>query len=40
MKDHKLFVSVDMDEWYLARWATGSENSIWSSPEDVFAKLY
>lgn len=40
MNENKLFVSVDMDEWYLARWATGSENSIWQSPEDVYKKLY
>ena len=36
----KFFVSVDMDEWYLARWATGSRNAIWSSTENLFLDLY
>ena len=36
----KFFVSVDMDEWFLARWATGSKGSIWKSTEDLFLDLY
>lgn len=40
MQNNKLFVSVDMDEWYLARWATGSKNALWNSPEEVFRDLY
>lgn len=37
---HKLFVSVDMDEWYLARWATGSKHSIWPDIETCCRAVY
>jgi len=38
--DNKLFVSVDMDDWYLARWATGSEKAIWSDLSSCFQNVY
>lgn len=38
--ENKLFVSVDMDEWYLARWATGSKYAKWNTVEDVFKEVY
>ena len=40
MINHKLFVSVDMDDWYFARWATGSSYSLWENVESCFKELY
>ena len=37
---NKLFLSVDMDEIYLCRWATGSKKSIWKTPDIFFRKVY
>ena len=37
---NKLFVSVDVDEWYQCRWATGSKNSIWPSIPRFFKQVY
>ncbi len=36
----KLFVSVDVDEWYLTRWASGSEKSLWRNLPDLFEAVY
>ena len=38
--NNKLFVSVDMDEWYLARWATGSQHAIWPDIETCCKEVY
>lgn len=35
-----LFVSVDLDEWYLGRWATGSKKSMWKDIDDVFTNVF
>ena len=35
-----LFVSVDMDEWYFARWASGSEYSHWPDLNTLFKEVY
>jgi peptidoglycan/xylan/chitin deacetylase (PgdA/CDA1 family) len=40
MNDNQLFVSVDMDEWYLARWATGSQHSFWPDLPTLFQEVY
>lgn len=37
---NNLFVSVDLDEWYLGRWATGSEKSMWKDIDEVFTKVF
>lgn len=37
---NRLFVSVDVDEWYQCRWATGSRNSIWPSIPIFFKEIY
>lgn len=37
---NKLFVSVDMDEWYLARWATGSKYALWKDLPTLFKEVY
>lgn len=29
-----------MDDWYFARWATGSSNSIWKDLESCYAQVY
>jgi len=31
---------VDMDEWYLARWATGSEYALWKDLPTLFREVY
>lgn len=36
----RLVISVDLDEWYHARWATGSGNSRWKSNIDFFREVY
>ncbi len=37
---NKIMMSVDMDEWYQGRWATGSDNSIFPSVKDFFKSHY
>lgn len=37
---NRLFVSVDMDEWYFARWATGAAHSYWSDLAACFREVY
>lgn len=37
---NKLFVSVDMDEWYQCRWATGSANALWPDLESCWQEVY
>ena len=36
----KLIMTVDLDEWYYCRWATGSPNSIWPSTNKFFEEYY
>lgn len=40
MDAHRLFVSVDMDEWYLCRWATGSMHAFWPDVATLFREAY
>lgn len=40
MDQSRLFVSVDVDEWYYIRWVTGSENSLWQTIEAFFHEVY
>ncbi len=40
MEISKLILSVDLDEWYHIRWATGSPDSTWESPEHFFKDVY
>jgi len=35
-----LFVSIDADDWYFARWATGAKNSYWSSIDHCLLECY
>jgi len=35
-----LFLSVDLDEWYLARWATGASGSVWPDLDSLFQEVY
>lgn len=37
---HKILMSVDMDEWYQCRWATGSEYAIWPDTQTFFREYY
>lgn len=37
---NRLAISVDMDEWYQCRWATGSNNSMWKSTAQFFREYY
>ncbi|MCX6135475.1 MAG: polysaccharide deacetylase family protein [Ignavibacteriales bacterium] len=36
----RLVISVDLDEWYHVRWATGSANSRWEEPAAFFKEVY
>lgn len=36
----KILMSVDMDEWYQCRWATGSEYAIWPDTQAFFREYY
>lgn len=38
--DARLAVSVDLDEWYHARWVTGAALSRWPQPADFFREVY
>jgi len=35
-----LALTIDLDEWYHCRWATGSPRAIWSSTAQVFRDVY
>ncbi len=35
-----IIISVDLDEWYHCRWATGSSNSIWCDTQTFFKQYY
>jgi len=37
---HPLLLSVDLEEWFHARWATGYEKSRWRTPAAFFAEFY
>jgi len=37
---NKILLSIDMDEWYHCRWATGSEKSIWDNLEKCWQDYY
>jgi polysaccharide deacetylase family protein (PEP-CTERM system associated) len=37
---NKVLFSIDLDEWYHARWCTGSNLSLWPSTEDFFREYY
>lgn len=39
-KPSRLVVSVDLDEWYHARWATGSSIARWRDPLDFYKEVY
>lgn len=39
-KEHHLIISVDLDEWYHARWATGSKISRWPDTSSFFKEVY
>lgn len=36
----KIFLSVDMDEWYQCRWATGSDFALWPDTKTFFRDYY
>jgi len=38
--EHKILMSVDMDEWYQCRWATGSRYAIWPDIQTFFLEYY
>lgn len=38
--ERRFVLSVDLDEWYHCRWATGAQHSRWSSTADVFREYY
>jgi len=38
--ESQLIVSVDLDEWYHCRWATGSSKSIWRDTRTFFKEYY
>ena len=40
MAEHGLILSVDLDEWYHSRWATGSSISIWHDTQTFFEEYY
>ena len=37
---NKILISVDMDEWYQCRWATGSEFARWPDTQTFFREYY
>lgn len=37
---NKLVLSVDLDEWYHCRWATGSARSMWPDTRSLFQDFY
>lgn len=38
--ENKILMSVDMDEWYQCRWATGSAYAIWPDTQTFFREYY
>ena len=38
--ESKILLSVDMDEWYQCRWATGSEYALWPDIQMFFREYY
>lgn len=36
----RLVISVDLDEWYHCRWATGSDGARWRTPLECFQEYY
>lgn len=40
MKGRKVVLSVDLDEWYHCRWATGSPKSRWTDTAACFRDVY
>jgi len=39
-KTNRLVISVDLDEWYHVRWATGSQISRWPDSKSFFREVY
>lgn len=37
---NRIFLSVDLDEWYQCRWATGHKNSKWHDLNSCFREYY
>lgn len=37
---NKLVLSIDLDEWYHARWCTGSEFALWRTTKEFFREYY
>ena len=40
MSERNVVISVDLDEWYHCRWATGAEHSRWPDTAAVFREHY
>lgn len=40
MEKNKLILSIDLDEWFHCRWATGSENARWPSVKECLSEYY
>lgn len=40
MKSNKVILTVDLEEWYHCRWATGSAYSKWKNVDDFFKEYY
>lgn len=40
MVKSEIIISVDLDEWYHCRWATGSSKSIWRDTQTFFREYY
>ncbi|NTW31513.1 MAG: polysaccharide deacetylase family protein, partial [Bacteroidetes bacterium] len=38
--ENKIMISVDMDEWFQGRWATGSKFSLWKDTKTFFQDVY
>lgn len=38
--DRRVVLSVDLDEWYHCRWASGAPHSRWASTANVFREYY
>lgn len=36
----RLVLSIDLDEWYHSRWATGYRNSLWQDTASFFREVY
>jgi len=40
MSGHPLILSLDLDEWYHCRWATGGPTALWKNPQACFRDYY